>query len=505
MLQLTKKICHLSLYAILIAFAIVPLMGKSKKGIEAELFPSHFNVSSLNGTNGFIISGISNGDQSGCSVSYAGDINADGIDDFLIGAPNAKGNNGQTYVVFGSKQKWPSAFNLVSLNGNNGFIIDGINKNDNNGFSTSDAGDINGDGIDDFLITSPREGSTYCEGYAIFGSKQKWPATVSLSNLNGNNGFTIKHPNSKSIATVSRAGDINGDGINDILISGDIGNGNGQSYVIFGGKRWSSVIDLTKLDGQNGFIINGIKDGIKGFAISAAGDINGDGVDDILIGDDYYNSQTGQSYVVFGSKAKWSPTIYLEDLNGNNGFAIEGIDDFDSSGIAVKGVGDINRDGIDDILIGGYLANSAGQAYVVFGKKGKWPGKIYLKDLNGQNGFILNGIKSGDWCGRSVGAAGDFNGDNFDDLLIGAPHANINLKGESYVVFGTNRTWPRIINLADLNGKNGFIINGIHQGDWFGFSVNYAGDINGDGKDDIIMGAFNANNKAGQSYVIFGQ
>lgn len=475
--------------------------------IEYAVFPSRFNLTSLDGNNGFIINGINLGDMSGDSVSNAGDINGDGIDDCLIGAPSAKNEAGQTYIIFGSKQKWPPKIDLNKLNGNNGFIINGLNKTDNLGFSTAGVGDINGDGIADILISAPRkDNTTYGEGYAVFGSKQKWSSTFSLANLNGNNGFIIKHSNKKSIAVMSAAGDINGDGIDDFLISGDISFGIGQSYVVFGSKqKWPKFIDLAKLDGTNGFIINGIKGQGKGFSISAGGDINGDGIDDILIGDGDFDSSLGQTYVLFGSKQKWSTIIYLEDLNGNNGFTINGIEEYSYSGAAVSGVGDINGDQIDDILIGAYEAYDGGRSYIIFGSKEKWPPIINLKDLTGSNGFVMNGTSGSGWCGYSVSGAGDINGDNLNDFLIGAPHANANFKGESYVVYGSKQQWPRIINLAALNGKDGFAIIGIHQGDWLGYSVSNAGDINGDGKEDVLIAAPRANNEAGQSYVIFGQ
>src|SRR4028119_1835166 len=115
-----------------------------------------------------------------------------------------------------------------------------------------------------------------------------------------------------------------------------------------------------------------------------------------------------------------------------------------------------------------------------------------LSTLNGSNGFAINGIADGDQSGSSVSSAGDVNGDGFDDLIIGARYADpngINAAGQSYVVFGSNSGFGADLNLWDLDGSKGFAINGIAAGDISGRSVSSAGDVNGDGFDDLIIGA----------------
>ena len=125
----------------------------------------------------------------------------------------------------------------------------------------------------------------------------------------------------------------------------------------------------------------------------------------------------------------------------------------------------------------------------------QFPNPFNLSDLNGSNGFVLNGIDSGDRSGISVSSAGDVNGDGIDDLIIGADSADPNLSnsGESYVVFGSTAGFGASFELSSLssgNGSNGFVLNGIDTSDFSGFSVSSAGDINGDGIDDLIIGAF---------------
>src|SRR4028118_657152 len=155
------------------------------------MFGPTFNLSTLNGSNGFAINGIATDDNSGWSVSSAGDVNGDGFDDLIIGArladPNGILGAGQSYVVFGSNSGFGASFNLSTLNGSNGFAINGIGVFDISGRSVSSAGDVNGDGIDDLIIgaqSADGNGITNAgQSYVVFGSNSGFSAGLDLSAL----------------------------------------------------------------------------------------------------------------------------------------------------------------------------------------------------------------------------------------------------------------------------------------------------------------------------------
>ena len=204
-------------------------------------------------------------------------------------------------------------------------------------------------------------------------------------------------------------------------------------------------LNLASLTSSRGFAITGVTVGDEvGNSVSGAGDINGDGIADVIIGApkaDPNGDASGAAYVVFGSDQPLPHPLLLVNLNGNNGFAMAGAGADSRAGWSVSGAGDISNDGTDDIAIGAALADANGQesgvGYVVFGKKTAWAASISLAALDGNNGFRVNGVNAGDRLGASVSRAGDFNFDGRDDLVIGAPRADPNgdKSGASYLIF----------------------------------------------------------------------
>jgi hypothetical protein len=352
-----------------------------------------------------------------------------------------------------------------TLDGNNGFALNGVAAGDHSGTSVSSAGDINNDGKDDLIIGAPgadTKGADSGDSYVLFGT------------TNPNQGF--------------------------------------------------SSLFLSGLDGNFGFGLNGVAAGdASGTSVSYAGDINNDGKDDLVIGApgaDTIALNSGDSYVLFGTAdpSQGFTSLFLSGLDGNFGFGLNGVAAGDRSGFSVSTVADINADGIDDLIIGAPNVGSngvgSGAIYILFGSDN--PGQdfsaLFLSGLDGSTGFKMNGVAAGDNFGSSVSFAGDVNDDGNDDLIVGAPGASPNGAGSgaAYVLFGrpnVNQGFPDYF-LSNLNGTRGFKINGVAAGDNFGISVSRAGDINFDGVDDVIIGAPNADTSgagSGDSYVVYGK
>ncbi|SIO26764.1 FG-GAP repeat-containing protein [Singulisphaera sp. GP187] len=523
--------------------------------------PAEFELSGLlannaAGADGFVVTGTGDDSELRGPSLYRplGDINGDGYDDMLLGAPGDTGPTSMTagavFLIFGRPGGYPAELSLEALDGRSGYRINGIALGDRTGISGGGAGDINHDGIPDLVIgasgASPSSDRTNAgQSYVLFGGLANLDALdradgiqdgqIQLAKLDGTHGFAINGIAAYHQAgSVTGAGDLNHDGFDDLVI-GALGVGSsGAAYVVFGrntplGASFPATLELATLNGSNGFTIaaSGTSDTL-GIALSGAGDVNGDGIADLILGgstaDPAGRTDAGQAYVLFG-RSSFPAIVNLATLNGGNGFTINGNAAADNLGISVAGVGDVNGDGVDDVLIGAHGVDApgkpnAGAAYLLFGKRtataGGFPAIIEVTTFNGSTGVLFQGAAANDYGGYSVSGAGDVNGDGYKDILIGAIYAdphNIKSAGQASLVYG-GRGFGARFELAGLlaasggDGSNGFALNGFAVGGQ-AYAASGIGDLNHDGFADLRVSSpyVDANGliAPGQVYVVFGK
>jgi len=490
---LLQKKC-IKFNAFLITFIIILSSSLVINDFGVDTAALKFENDTDTSTANIIFQGEKSYDEAASSVSLTPDVNGDGIDDILIGSEyydSTTGiNTGKTYIIFGHSTSW--TYQHYLFNSPASFI--GENQYDRAGIITP-AGDVNGDGIGDILVGAPFNddggglSTQWTDGagqvYLIFGKTSGLEPNKPLSNADAS--YLGEDLYDNIGYHISTAGDFNGDGFDDFLISTPNKDDNqqnaGKVYLIFG-KESDWVMNYNLSDAECSFVGESESDQLH--VVANAGDINKDGYDDILLGspeNDDGGDNAGKVYLIYGYPGGWKPDISVADA-ANASFVGEKTGDKLSK---VSGVGDVNGDGFDDFLIGSPENNeggtSAGKSYLIFGKKEFYHKGTLVSDFNST--FI--GENANDRAANLAGV-GDVNGDGYSDFTIAAPYNDKGGtdSGQVYLFLGKSSNWKSGTDVADadasflhnqVNGRAGILI-GRYQ----------PGDINDDGFDDVLIG-----------------
>ena len=422
--------------------------------------------------NGFRIDGRIASDESGTATDRIGDFNNDGLADIIVSAPKAANGSasvaGAVYVVLGQANR-SSDVDLGSLNGSNGGFRLGGQVGDNLGSAVAGAGDMNGDGLADVVFGAPTKTLGQGEAYALFGT------SGSLSPLNG---FSPVNFNPAS-----------------------------SSFPANGGFKTVAPVGFGLRTGE---------------AVAGGGDFNGDGFADAVITMPLVDTNgataggiQGQVFIAFGGPSGFANlSLTSAGMNGTRGINVDGTVDLGQAGRSVA-MGDVNGDLLADVII---AAPGIDTVYVVSGSTVNTArDNLNLNTLNGG----VSGVKivgpSGIGFGTQVTSVGDVNADGRDDFLVLAPTAfpvsGGRFGGAAYVIFGTDNATLQTINVAALNGSNGFLVHGATFVPAFGIyrglsDAAAAGDVNGDGIDDIVVTQTLVHQgfaQVGETFVIYGK
>ncbi|WKZ67962.1 MAG: FG-GAP-like repeat-containing protein [Flavobacteriales bacterium] len=393
----------------------------------------------------------------GEAVACAGDINGDGFADILVGAPDFD----QTLSGTGRAQLWLGSSTGVQSVPH--WTSDGTQAAEGLGSSAASAGDVNGDGYSDIIVGAPG----YNGGQAGEGRAALYLGAA--EGLTANAAWTAESDQAGGLfGCVASAGDVNGDGYSDVIVgASQFDNGQdaeGRAFIHHGGPAGLSPTPAWTAESDQVVALFGI-------SVASAGDVNGDGYSDVIVGADQYDNgqlYEGRAFVYHGSPAGLSPTPAWTAESDQDGARF---------GWSVASAGDVNGDGYSDVIVGAvYYDNGQpdeGRAFVYHGSPA---------GLSPTPAWTAESDQAYAWFGRSVASAGDVNGDGYSDVIVGADQYNNGQpdEGRAFVYHGSP---------AGLSPTPAWTAESDQASAFFGWSVASAGDVNGDGYSDVIVGA----------------
>jgi MYXO-CTERM domain-containing protein len=377
------------------------------------------------------------------SLAGAGDVDGDGYDDVIISSYAHSTYRGGAWVYHGSSGGLSTTATTT---------ITGASTYAYLGRHVDGVGDVNGDGYDDVIV-------------GAYGLSRAYLHLGSAAGVSSTAATTFSGSDTNYSQAVSGAGDVNGDGYSDLLV-GAMGNAGstGRVYVFHGSASGVSTSASTTLTGT-------VVGGLFGNGLDGAGDVNADGYDDVVIGEYGYSSNTGRAYVYHGSATglSTSPTTTLTGASSNA-----------RHGYAVGGAGDVDADGYDDVIVGAF---GRGTAYV------------YRGSATGVSTTATATLAGGGILGFAVGGVGDLDGDGHDDVAAG-DHEYDTRRGRAQVFLG-EASGVGTTAVASPQGTT-------RDGDYFGFVVASAGDVDADGLDDMLIAAPLWGGGTGKAYLYNG-
>lgn len=486
--------------------------------------PTHTVAQLASDCGGFTIVGAAVGDHAGEVVTGVGDFNGDGLGDVAVASPVAH----VVHIVFGSRA--PVRIELDKLGSAAGMAINFDPSLDRRNLALAPAGDFNGDGLADLAIAMP-EVQTSVEGggrvWVVFGRSETGPQA--LANLVGDGaGVEISGAiaDTRLGSGIDGVGDQNGDGRDDLLIGAKLHGPmmSGTAHVLFGQPEAASLMLMAMGDGISGQSFHTGEPGASlGWSVAGGKDVNGDGLPDMVIGapaSEANGPNAGRAYVIFGDPERTQ--LSVEDLAGPeaHGFAIAGEAESDAAGYRVALIDDLNGDDLAEILVGApFTAEQGwgtGSAYVVFGQQTATP--VDLAEIAaGVGGFKISGEGVQAFAGEFLAGVDDLTGDGLPEVIIGAygsEPAGFE-SGRMYLVAGKPDASEPLAFMDLQQQIGGQVLAGPVEGSRLGNSVADAGDVNGDGVGDLIVGAPEVgvepfgggppeNVGRGTAYVVFG-